>query len=115
MQTIHIQLPTSFFKSYKKACTRFIWKSNTPRISYSRLTCPKSRWGIGLPDMIKYYLACHLNRVVDWKAHRHNKVWVILESFFSGTSIHTLPWLKPSFWPQSIKEHPLTYPPINGL
>lgn len=57
LQTIPIKLPPIFFSAYQKACTDFIWGTKCPRLSYARLTIPKLKGGIGLPDLQKYYKA----------------------------------------------------------
>lgn len=39
---------------------------------FSMLKCShmlKSKEEVGVPDISKYYWACHLVRVVDWKIH----------------------------------------------
>lgn len=81
----------------------------SPRIKYSRLTLPKSRGGIGLPDLRKYYTACHLTRIADWNIHTHKKSWIVLENALSPLPLHLLPWLPLKHRPQSIATHPLLY------
>lgn len=106
MQAIPIHLPPSFFSTYKKMCTAFLWKNKPPCIKYMQMTHPKPKGGIGLPDLYKYHLACHLTRIVDWQIHFLEKAWVIIERCFMHTSTLTLPWLLTRWWPQSLKEHP---------
>ena len=79
LQTIPIKLPASFFTTFKKTCLKFIWISKQPRISWERLIIPKHLGGIGLPDIRKYYWACHLTRIIDWHLHIKTKAWVKLE------------------------------------
>lgn len=61
----------TFFSTYKKACTSFIWGG--PTTSYGLVTLPKLKGVIALPDIYKYYLACHLSRIVDWDYTKKQK------------------------------------------
>lgn len=99
MQTIPIHLPTAFFTTYRQACSLFIWKNSPPRIKYTQLTRTKTKGGIGLPDLYKYYLACHLTRIVDWNIHYDKKLWVCIENSFTQFPVQDLPWLSPRHWP----------------
>lgn len=54
LQTVPINWPLAFFKSIRKACSTFIWGNMKPRISFDRLTIPKFKGGIGLPDTFIY-------------------------------------------------------------
>lgn len=111
MQAVPLSLLTAFFATYRKACSAFLWRDSPPRIKYSRLTLPKTRGGIGLPDLHKYYIACHLTRITDWNIHAFKKSWVFLEGAFSAGLLH-LPWLSSKNWPQSLSNHPLIYPSL---
>lgn len=112
IQAVPIFLPPSFFSNYQKACYTFLWKDSPPRIKYSRLTLPKSRDGIGFPDLHKYYTACHLTRIADWNIHANKKAWVSLEKDLLSGPLHLLPWLPPKSWPQSLSTHPLIHPSL---
>lgn len=85
-----ILLPAGFFSTHQKACSAFLWRYSPPNIKYSRLTLPKSRGGIGLPDLHKYYIAHHLTRIADWNLHAFKKSWVSLEKAFSSGPLHLL-------------------------
>lgn len=106
-QAIPIKLPKSFFVTYKRICRAFIWSSKTPRLSWERLTLPKSQGGLNLPDIQKYHWACHLTRIVDWHLHGSNKDWIQLENAFSQIPVAHIPWLNPSSIPKDLKTHPL--------
>lgn len=107
MQTVPIHLPQSIFASYRKACSDFLWGKNHPRLSFERLTQPKLKGGIGLPDIAKYHIACQLSQIVDWNVHSHTKAWTKIENEFSSIPIRLLPWINSSYTPQVCKRHPL--------
>lgn len=79
LQTIPIQIPISFFNSFRQACSSFFWRNKPPRIKFDHLTLPKDKGGIALPDLRWYYWAIHLTRIVDWNIHQAVKDWVTLE------------------------------------
>lgn len=106
-QAIPIKLPFSFFATYKRICRTLIWTSKTPRLSWARLTLPKSLGGLGLPDIQKYHWACHLTRIADWHLHYHNKNWIQLEQVFITIPLRHLPWINPHKIPKDVKSHPL--------
>lgn len=106
-QAIPIKLPLSFFASYKRMCRTIIWTSKPPRLSWARLTLPKSLGGLGLPDIQKYYWACHLTRIADWHLHYHNKSWIQLEQVFIKIPLRHLPWINPHKIPKEVQSHPL--------
>ena len=112
MQTIPIFLPSSFFSSYRKACTSFIWRGKSPRIKLSRLNLPKNKGGIALPDLKKYHQATLLTRIVDWNIHQAVKGWVKLERIQFPQDLHILPWIHPKYHSKAIKAHPMIGPTL---
>lgn len=106
-QTIPIKLPQAIFASVRSICSTFIWGKAKPRISFDRLTIPKLRGGIGLPDISKYYWACQLTRIIDWNVHSSTKDWVNIEHSFSLIPLRQLPWTIHTHVPQNCKQHPL--------
>lgn len=69
------------------------------------MTLPKSKVGVGLPDIRKNHLACHLARIVDWNIHLHTKDWVSLVQSFTEAHLGSLPWIAPHAGPEVIKKH----------
>lgn len=115
LQAIPIKLPTAFFTSFKSACRTFLWAKRPARLKWDRLTLPKLRSGIGLPNLSRYHKACLLKRVVDWHVHRRDKEWVELEEAFVGFWSSHLPWIDPVFTPTSCSSHPLISPTLSCL
>lgn len=112
LQTLPIKIPTSFFQAYKHLCIQFLWKQRRPRVSYDQLTKPKMKGGIGLPDLKKYFWACHLSQIIDWSVHGCCKDWTHLENSFSPLPLRSTPWLSPCHIPLALKEHPLINPTL---
>lgn len=88
-------------------CRTLIWSSKPPRLSWTRLTLPKSRGGLGVPDIQKYHWSCHLTRIADWHLHHHNKSWIHLEQVFVKIPIRHLRWINPQKIPKEVQSHPL--------
>lgn len=107
MQTVPIRLPKAFYASYRRACNEFIWGTNRPRLSFERLSLPKLKGGLALPDIAKYHQACQLSRIVDWSVHSHTKAWTQIENEFSLTPVRSLPWTPTRRIPQTCSQHPL--------
>lgn len=107
LQTVPIKLPQAFYTSYRRACSNFLWGKDRPRLSFDRLTLPKLKGGIALPDIAKYHWACQLSRIVDWNVHSHTKAWTKIENEFSSIPVQQLPWISPINVPLACKQHPL--------
>ena len=112
LQAVPIKIPPAFFASYRKACTDFVWQGARPRLSNVRLTTPKLKGGVGLPDIYKYHLACGLTRIVDWTIHSGQKDWLQLEQLFSPLRLPQLPWIAQQNVPADCTEHPLIRPSL---
>lgn len=82
-QALLIDIPTAFFHQVDTLFTKFIWANKQPRISRSRMTIPKQYGGLAVPDVVKYYQAVHVGRVIDWCRHTEFKLWTELEQEFS--------------------------------
>lgn len=111
-QTLPIHIPGSFFMTYKRLCRNFIWSSKAPKLSWERLTLPRSKGGIGLPDIYKYHWACLLTRVIDWHVHADTKDWVRLEESFAGIPISHLSWISQKAIPKDCTKHPFIHPTL---
>lgn len=109
LQTIPLHLPPAF-KTYKSACSRFLWGDCKPRICYAHLNFLKHLGGIGLSDIRNYYRAWHLARILDWNVHGSLKDWVTLKASFTSLPLNSLPWLLDRHIPQEIHTHPMIGP-----
>lgn len=87
----------------------FLWRAKSVYISPRHLTLPKTKGGIGLPDLHKYYWACHLTLIVDWNTHSHKKAWIPIAQSSTPTRIGLLPWIHPTKQSLVFKQHPLLW------
>lgn len=106
LQMLPIQIPPSFFKTYRQICSSFLWGKHRHRIGHVQLTRPKNLGGIGLPNILHYHTATHLARIVDWNVHTQQKDWVSLEASFMKLTLSSLPWISPNRLPPEIRSHP---------
>lgn len=77
-----VNIPDPIFKTYDKIIKDFLWEGKRPRIKMSRLTSPKDKGGLGLPNMWMYNfsfetakLAKHWDETdseLDWS--RYNRI-----------------------------------------
>lgn len=100
LQTISIKIPPASFSTYRTTCITFVWGKLKPRLSYLRLTSPKLKGGIGLPDIRKYQQASHLARIIDWNIYTKHKDWIQLEQAILPLPLAQLPWITPQHPPR---------------
>lgn len=78
----------------KKIFKTFVWHNKHPRTALTQLTKPKTKRGVGLPNMERYHIAAHIMRIVDWCVHAGTKKdRVSLEGSFYQTPLRMLPWI----------------------
>uniref|UniRef100_A0A8C5MP15 Reverse transcriptase domain-containing protein n=1 Tax=Leptobrachium leishanense TaxID=445787 RepID=A0A8C5MP15_9ANUR len=90
-----ITIPLSFFTALRSELLKFVWPRGCPRVGFAVLCRPKASGGLALPDPRKYYLACHLARVVEWSGIGRERRWLDLERALTDRPLWTLPWLPP--------------------
>uniref|UniRef100_A0A8C5MI47 Reverse transcriptase domain-containing protein n=1 Tax=Leptobrachium leishanense TaxID=445787 RepID=A0A8C5MI47_9ANUR len=93
--TLPIAIPSSFFLMLRKEFLSFVWPKGRPRVGMAVLCRPKTRGGLALPDMKRYYTACHLLRIIDWSASNSDKRWLDLERTLSAYPLWAVPWFPP--------------------
>lgn len=114
-QTIPIHIPLSFFQQLRKLCRSFVWAHKSPRINFLQLTKPKPKGGLGIPDLHKYYQACHLQTIVDWHIHQDYKDWIGLEDSFSQIPLSITPWINTKDISPTATSHPLIGPTLQSF
>uniref|UniRef100_A0A8C5N2I9 Reverse transcriptase domain-containing protein n=1 Tax=Leptobrachium leishanense TaxID=445787 RepID=A0A8C5N2I9_9ANUR len=107
LQTVPVTLPGSFFKSFRSEMIKFVWAGLKPRLRFSVLCRPKEAGGMALPDLLTYYRATQLNRLVDWSSAAGGSGWLDLEGTDLGVPLWTLPWLPHQGVPNTARTHPL--------
>ncbi len=63
-QSLPIFLPKSFFRSTNRLLSSFIWGGKKPRIRREFLEKPKRDGGLALPNLLNYYWAANLQKVI---------------------------------------------------
>lgn len=81
-------------KSLRSVFIRFIWAKKHPHLSYQLLAMPKTQGGMAFPDLIQYYQAVHLARVLDWCRGGGQKAWVAIEQSCTQIPLQCVPWLR---------------------
>lgn len=105
MQVLPINLLRTFRTQLISIFKESLWAGKQARISIRTLSYSKEHGAIGFPDPARYYLAVHLNRVVDWARHEESKLWVGLEKDSIDLDLKHIPWI-PSKLTKEIKVHP---------
>lgn len=106
MQTIPIRLLPTFFEAYRRMCKSFLW-GTLACFGWAKLVITKSKGGIGLPDLQRYYWTVQMTRVVDWRIHNCCKDWVNLEWLISETELCSIPWFSKKSVLPNLHTHPL--------
>lgn len=78
-QSLPIFLPKSFFQSTNRLLSSFIWGGKKPRIRRELLERPKKDGGLALPNLLNYYWAANLQKVVYWFQSPHTD-WCAAEA-----------------------------------
>uniref|UniRef100_A0A8C5PK30 Reverse transcriptase domain-containing protein n=1 Tax=Leptobrachium leishanense TaxID=445787 RepID=A0A8C5PK30_9ANUR len=81
-QTLPLLLTRRDLAGLQQAIDSFVWQNKRRRIARHLLYRPKTRGGLGLPNLYLYYCAAQLAQVVAWHSSPTNRRWVALESAF---------------------------------
>lgn len=65
-QCLPVFLPKSYFSSFDKLISSFIWKNGIPRIKRGFLQRDRSVGGLGLPNLRNYYWAANIQKMILW-------------------------------------------------
>lgn len=85
--TLSFEIPRSFYKKLQSKIIEFIWGHKPVRLRKNIITRHKESGGLGVPDLYQYYIASHLNRLVDWHWNQEEKQWVNLKKTLSVVSL----------------------------
>uniref|UniRef100_A0A8C5M2I4 Reverse transcriptase domain-containing protein n=1 Tax=Leptobrachium leishanense TaxID=445787 RepID=A0A8C5M2I4_9ANUR len=108
-QTLPIYLPTAFFAQLRTMISTYVWNSKKPRISLTLLMAPKQLGGVALPHFRHYYVASHLQRIVEWSTSSLTRAWVTIEQEAARCPLPCLPWLPISTQKTMVEPHPLIH------
>ncbi len=106
MSSIPLKFSPSWFKEVNKLFSCFLWRDKKPRISYKKLTNPRVKGGIGLPDIHQYYVAYNSRYPLHWAYNKVREVggwdWLeeqILKEYNTDLSLPVL-WYNPKAIPK---------------
>uniref|UniRef100_A0A8C5LTC3 Reverse transcriptase domain-containing protein n=1 Tax=Leptobrachium leishanense TaxID=445787 RepID=A0A8C5LTC3_9ANUR len=108
-QALPILLPPSFFAQLRTLISTYVWNSKKPRISLALLMSPKQLGGVALPHFWHYYLASHLQRIMEWSTCSLNRSWFAIEQRSARCPLSCLPWLPTSMQNTMTDPHPLIH------
>uniref|UniRef100_A0A8C5MRY5 Reverse transcriptase domain-containing protein n=1 Tax=Leptobrachium leishanense TaxID=445787 RepID=A0A8C5MRY5_9ANUR len=78
----------------QSAIDAFVWQNKRRRVARKILYRPKTRGGLGLPNLYMYYCAAQLAQVVAWHAPAADRRWVTLETALTSPDRpHMALWL----------------------
>ena len=66
ISAIPLEFPARWFQEIRSIFIQFIWNNKKPRISYKKLVVPRSKGGLGVPDIFQYYLAYNARYPLTW-------------------------------------------------
>uniref|UniRef100_A0A8C5QFF9 Reverse transcriptase domain-containing protein n=1 Tax=Leptobrachium leishanense TaxID=445787 RepID=A0A8C5QFF9_9ANUR len=81
-QTLPLLLTQRDLAGLQQAIDSFIWQNKRHRVARRILYRPKTRGGLGLPNLYLYYCAAQLTQVVAWHSPASARRWVALEFTF---------------------------------
>lgn len=99
LQVLSIKIPLMILKEFSRSFSHFIWAHRPPHLSFAILRLPKSSGDIAVPDVIRYYHACHLARAVAWCKQDVQKQWIQVEQTAVPFPLSGLPWCVDRFPP----------------
>ncbi len=106
-QSLPIFLPKSLFRSTNRLLSSFIWGGKKPRIRREFLEKPKKNGGLALPNLLNYYWAANLQKVIYWFQSPHIK-WCEAEAkTCKSTSLVVLITMKSPFSPSQFSSSPV--------
>ncbi len=109
-QSLPIFLPKSFFRSTNRLLSSFIWGGGggeKPRIRREFLEKPKKDGGLALPNLLNYYWAANLQKIIYWSQSPHIK-WCEAEAkSCKSTSLVVLITMKSPFSPSQFSSSPV--------
>lgn len=106
-QSLPIFLPKSFFQSTNRLISSFIWGGKQPRIRREFLEKPKKDGGLALPNLLNYYWAANLQKIIYW-FHSPHIEWCEAEAKSCKlTSLAVLITMKSPFSPSQFSSSPV--------
>lgn len=81
-ETLPISMPLGDLKALQADVIRFIWAYKRHRIPKSVVLAGKSRGGLAVPELLKYYWAAQLRRIPPWSTLYAFTRWMEIEKLW---------------------------------
>uniref|UniRef100_A0A665TEM0 Reverse transcriptase domain-containing protein n=1 Tax=Echeneis naucrates TaxID=173247 RepID=A0A665TEM0_ECHNA len=66
MLSIPLFIEKSWFDSVNKMFSSFLWNNKMPRFNWKKLSLPRDKGGLGIPDLYSYYLSFNARYSITW-------------------------------------------------
>lgn len=96
----------SFFTAINDIISSFIWAGKRPRASHTLLCRDRSAGGLGLPNLIGYYWAANVHKIISWLTSPQSSCCQS-ESASCSSSLLALTYCTLPFSPSSFTSNPL--------
>uniref|UniRef100_A0A8C5N506 Uncharacterized protein n=1 Tax=Leptobrachium leishanense TaxID=445787 RepID=A0A8C5N506_9ANUR len=106
-QTLPITVPQTYFSDLRQTFTGYVWRGKRARISYSELTRPVGRGGLGLPHAYFYYLAAFFSILYGLAKGTMGKLWENVLQAGITWPLSSLPWQSAPLANLGLRSHPL--------
>ena len=101
-----IFLPKSFFTVINDIISSFIWAGKRPRASRSLLYRDRSDGGLGLPNLIGYYWASNMHKILSWYTSPQTS-WCQSEAASCSSSLRAVACSSLQSSPSSLSSNPV--------
>lgn len=108
-QCLSFFLPKSFFTTINNIISSFIWAGKRPRANRSLLCKDRSAGGLGLPNLVGYYWAANMYKIILWCTSPKTS-WCQSESSSCSSSLLALTCSTLHLSPSSFTSNPV----VNG-
>ena len=73
ISAIPLKFPQQWFKEIDKILSSFLWCDKKPRINHKKLSMPRNKGGLAVPDVYLYYLAYNVRFPLSWAYKNKNQ------------------------------------------
>ena len=93
-QALPLRLPETYFNTWNKMISNFIWNNRKHRVKFKLLTQQKEGGGLGAPNIQNYYYATQILTIMKWMKCDTEVKWKNIERELTAGLIGTLPFLR---------------------
>lgn len=71
--SVPMYIPKPWFANINRMFVSFLWRDKKPRINQKKLSMPRDRGGLGIPDVYLYYIAFNARYPLIWGFKKDRK------------------------------------------